>query len=78
MLVVFVACIEFSDADMLSQLGNTVCQWHPSDDCIAESCRNLNPDCLVFCFCNFNGANSIFGFTTEMVLKGFYMEKCAE
>lgn len=46
MFVVFVACIEFSGADVLSQLGNRVCQWHPSDDCIADSCRNLNPDCL--------------------------------
>lgn len=82
MFVVLVACIEFSDADVLSQLGNAVCQWHPSDDCIADSCRNLNPGCLMFCSCNFSGASSIFGFTTEMVLEGFYMgkagSKCAE
>lgn len=82
MFAVFVGCIEFCNADMLSQLGNTVCQWHPSDDCIGDSCRNLNPDCPAFCFCSFNVVNSIFGFTTEMVLEGFYMEKasskCAE
>lgn len=69
---VFMACIEFSNAYMLGQRGNTVCQLYPSEDYIADSYKNISPNCIVYCLCHFNRSDSIFGCATEMVLKGFY------
>lgn len=72
MFVTFMACVEFSNALMLGQLGNTVCQLRPSDYCIADSYKNVSPNCIVYCWCNFNRSNIIYGCMTEMVLEGFY------
>lgn len=46
MFFLFMAYIEFSNAHMLGQLGNTVCQLYPSDDYIADNCKNVSPTVL--------------------------------
>ena len=51
MVAVFMASLGFSKARMLGQLRNTVCQWYPSDACVADSYKSTSPNHIAFCLC---------------------------